>query len=66
MPKSMKGIGTRHIKDGNVALLFKWLERFGEECGVWEDMIVAKCVIEAGGWFSKTIKTPYRCCGWES
>ena len=54
------GLGLRHLKDFNHALLGKWLWRFPlERESFWRKVIVGKFGEEEGGWTTREVRESY-------
>nr|CAN71342.1 hypothetical protein VITISV_002439 [Vitis vinifera] len=54
------GLGLRHLKDFNNALLGKWLWRFPLERGsFWRKVIVGKFGEKEGGWTTREVRESY-------
>ena len=58
--KRYGGLGLRHMKDFNKALLGKWLWRFPLERGsFWRKVIVGKFGEKEGGWTTREVRESY-------
>ncbi|KAJ9700573.1 hypothetical protein PVL29_006060 [Vitis rotundifolia] len=61
------GLGLRHLKDFNHALLGKWLWRFSlERESFWRKVIVGKFGEEEGGWTTREVRESYGMCLWKN
>ena len=59
-PLSSGGLGIRNLKTFNVALLGKWLWRFGQESdALWRKVIEAKYGCDWSGWCSSPFSSPH-------
>ena len=65
-PLSSSGLGIRNLRIFNVALLGKWLWRFGQERdALWRQVIEVKHGCDWGGWFSSSFG-PYGVSSWKN
>ena len=59
-PLSSGGLGIRNLRTFNVALLGKWLWRFGQESdALWRKVIEAKYGCDWSGWCSSPFSSPH-------
>ena len=66
-PISSGGLGIRKIRLFNIALLGKWLWRFGiEEDALWRQVIELKYGCLWGGWCTRFVNGPYGVGLWKS
>ena len=64
--KRYGGLGLRHLKDFNYALLRKWLWRFPlERESFWRKVIVSKFGEEEGGWTTREVRESYGMALWK-
>ena len=64
---SSGGLGIRNLRTFNVALLGKWLWRFGQERGaLWRQVIEVKYGCDWGGWCSSSFFGPYGVGLWKN
>ena len=61
------GLGIRNLKTFNVALLGKWLWRFGQERdALWRQVIEVKYGCDWGGWCSSSSSAPHGVSFWKN
>ena len=66
-PLSSGGLGIRNLRTFNVALLGKWLWRFGQERdALWRQVIEVKYGCDWGGWCSSSFSSPYGVSLWKN
>ena len=66
-PLSSSGLGIRNLRFFNVALLEKWLWRFGHERdALWRQVIKVKYGCDWGGWCSSSFSSPYGVSLWKN
>ena len=66
-PLSSGGLGIRNLRTFNVALLGKWLWRFGQERdALWRQVIEVKYGCDWGGWCSSSFFGPYGISLWKN
>ena len=66
-PLSSGGLGIRNLRTFNVALLGKWLWRFGQERdALWRQVIEVKYGCDWGGWCSSSFSGPYGVSLWKN
>ena len=66
-PLSLGGLGIRNMRTFNVALLGKWLWRFGQERdALWHQVIEVKYGCDWGGWCSSSFSGPYGVSLWKN
>ncbi|XP_075645387.1 uncharacterized protein LOC142616412 [Castanea sativa] len=66
-PLSSGGLGIRNLRTFNVALLGKWLWRFGQERdALWCQLIEVKYGCDWGGWCSSSFSGPYGVSLWKN
>ena len=66
-PLSSGGLGIKKQRIFNVALLGKWLWRFGQERdALWRQVIEVKYGCEWGGWCSSSFSGPYGVSLWKN
>ena len=59
-PISLGGLGIRKISLFNIALLGKWLWRFGiEKDALWRQVIEMKNGCVRGGWCTRSVNGPH-------
>uniref|UniRef100_A0A2N9HB87 Reverse transcriptase domain-containing protein n=1 Tax=Fagus sylvatica TaxID=28930 RepID=A0A2N9HB87_FAGSY len=59
------GLGIRKLIPFNLALLGKWLWRFGsEESHLWRHVVAAKYGVDRGGWTSNSPRGTHGCSLW--
>jgi exonuclease III len=64
-PKQQGGLGVRKLIPFNLALLGKWLWRFGsEESHLWRRVVAAKYGVDRGGWISNSPRGTHGCSLW--
>ena len=64
---SLGGLGIRNLRTFNVALLGKWLWRFGQERdALWHQVIEGKYGCDWGGWCSSSFSSPYEVSLWKN
>ena len=64
---SSGGLGIRNLRTFNVALLGKWLWRFGQERdALWRQVIEVKYGCDWGGWYSSSSSSPYGVSLWKN
>ena len=67
IPLSLGGLGIRNLRTFNVALLGKWLWRFGQERdALWQQVIEVKYGCDWGGWCSSSFSGPYAVSLWKN
>ena len=66
-PLSSGGLGIRNLRTFNVALLGKWLWRFGQESdALWHQVIEAKYGCDWGGWCFCPFSGPHGVSLWKN
>ena len=61
------GLGIMNLRTFNVALLGKWLWRFGQERdALWRQVIEVKYGCDWGGWCSSSSSGPYGVSLWKN
>ena len=66
-PHSSGSLGIRNLRTFNIALLGKWLWRFGQERdALWRQVIEVKYGCDGGGWCSSSSSGPYGVSLWKN
>lgn len=64
-PKNLGGLGVKDLHLMNIALLMKWLWKFGEDDNpLWKNLVSQKYGIEEHGWYARNPKQAYGCSVW--
>lgn len=66
-PKEVGGLGLKHLRKVNKALLGKWLSRFAiEKEALWREVVVCEYGKEEGDWWAKWYLRPHGVGIWKS
>lgn len=65
LTKDQGGLGVKQLRSLNIALIMKWLWRFGnKKIALWRTIVAEKYGEDPFGWYTKKTKASYGCSIW--